>query len=183
LGENLMVFVERNVLVFGLAAMAAIFSTSGSAAPHWGRFKKECVGVGQAKYEAAIRGVGIGKSRLNACARLGARIGGQYFSRPSRCMNRVVDVRGEFYVADRTCRSAGKVDRKDQLERTARQQLGNMKDVVTILISVQKCIHGRGSDALHLARKLKKKEKFQIEDLPLYRTCVVCSVSRLAGQI
>lgn len=168
-----MTFSARFILVSGLLAASMVFSNASHAAPHWGKFKRECAGPGQAKYSAALRGVGLGKSRLKACARLGARIAGRYYSRPNRCVNRVVDVRGEFYVNDRTCRASDKRIRKKELERIARQQLANMKDVVAIMASMRKCINGRGSDGLHLARKIKKKEKFQIEDLPVYRTCIV----------
>jgi hypothetical protein len=72
--------------------------------PLWGEFKKDgCTGYGCRQYSARLWD--IKGSWEEACNDASAVIKGQWFDRPTRCVNKTVAMWGEFDVEDDTCGS------------------------------------------------------------------------------
>jgi hypothetical protein len=90
--------------IVGAAAAVVLMATGGSAAAaNWGKFQKQCVGDGVAKYSAVLQGIPPGQSWERACAASAATINGQRHARPTNCVNRRTAMWGEFVVPDRSC--------------------------------------------------------------------------------
>lgn len=61
---------------------------------------------------------------------------------------------------------------KGDLKAKARRAMRDSKHVIRIIASMHRCIHGRHEDAIHLARLLKRKRRFNIKRMPVYRNCI-----------
>ena len=83
--------------------LCVAFISTASAQEHWGTFKRDgCTGPGLRQYSAILWGVPWGQSWEDACARMPARINGQRFAHPTRCVTNINEW-GEFDVQDSGC--------------------------------------------------------------------------------
>ncbi len=74
--------------------------------PLWGEFKKDdCTGYGCRQYSSVLWGIKKGESWEEACNKAQAVIRGQWFDRPTRIVNKRLNIWGEFDVIDDTCES------------------------------------------------------------------------------
>lgn len=91
-------------LAVGLAvapqALAATWGTISAGA---------CEGDGVRTYSAILWDIPWGQSWETACANQPATIDGQYFSRPTRCVNTGTNMWGEWDVVDDTCPHWGEI--------------------------------------------------------------------------
>lgn len=79
---------------------------SDSDIPVWGEFKPDnCTGYGYRQFSSVLWGIKKGKSWEEACNNAQAVIRGQWFDRPTRIVNKGLNIWGEFDVLDDTCES------------------------------------------------------------------------------
>lgn len=69
-----------------------------------GKFKKDhCTFIGKRQYSAILWDIPWGQSWEKTCEATPATVNGQYFSKPSRCVNTAGHMWGEFDVNDESC--------------------------------------------------------------------------------
>jgi hypothetical protein len=75
-----------------------------SCSVYWGSFQADgCIGYGRRQYSAILWNIPSGYSWEQACAATPATVVGQYFARPSRCVNNGYNMWGQFDVVDSSC--------------------------------------------------------------------------------
>ncbi|BAZ08974.1 hypothetical protein NIES4071_07800 [Calothrix sp. NIES-4071] len=79
---------------------------SDSDIPVWGEFKPDnCTGYGYRQFSSVLWEIKKGESWEEACNKAQAVIKGQWFDRPTRIVNKGLNIWGEFDVLDDTCES------------------------------------------------------------------------------
>ncbi|MCO5562242.1 hypothetical protein L7F22_015868 [Adiantum nelumboides] len=78
--------------------------------PNWGSFKDDgCKGDGRRQFSSLLWDIPSGQSWEDWCAKSWAIVDGVFFFQPSRCVNTVLNIWGEFDVPDPCCGN-GKAD-------------------------------------------------------------------------
>ncbi len=91
----------------GLAMWGEFDVPDASCAARWGPFRKEhCTAPGARQHTSVLAGIPAGMSWEVACANTPATIAGVSFTSPSRCVNKMVAMWGEFDVPDASCTPA-----------------------------------------------------------------------------
>ncbi|HET9451879.1 MAG TPA: membrane dipeptidase, partial [Aggregicoccus sp.] len=77
---------------------------TASCSPRWGALKNDgCVAMRRRKYSAILENVLWGNSWEEACSRTPNTVAGQYFAQPTRCVNTLTNMWGEWEVEDAAC--------------------------------------------------------------------------------
>jgi hypothetical protein len=93
--------MSRSAIAIG--ALSILF-VSAAAAENWGEFKRDhCTKLGVRQHSSILWNIPKGSSWEAACAAMPADIDGQHFDSPTRCVNTVFNMWGEFDVADASC--------------------------------------------------------------------------------
>jgi hypothetical protein len=89
----------------GAFGMWGEFDVSDTTCPSWGPFQDDgCVGAGRHQFSAVLHEIPSNMTWASACAARSATVRGQFFSRPTRCVNKgVFGMWGEFDASDTTC--------------------------------------------------------------------------------
>lgn len=115
--------------VIPLCILLVGFMADASAEQRWGDFQTDhCVGMGYRQYSAILWGIPWGRSWEDACAEMPADIHGQHFDRPSRCVNKVTNMWGEFDVRDSSCLPNWGEFKKDRCTGLGKRQYSAVLD-------------------------------------------------------
>jgi len=110
-----------------LTCLFFLFTSTSQADEHWGNFQaNQCVGKGERQFSAILWGIPWGVSWEAECAKMPAEINGQHFGSPSRCVNKTVNMWGEFDVPDESCSPKWGTFKPDQCTSIGRRQFSSI---------------------------------------------------------
>ncbi|KAH7429821.1 hypothetical protein KP509_09G067800 [Ceratopteris richardii] len=79
--------------------------------PNWGSFKDDgCKGDGRRQFSSVLWDIPSGESWEKWCAEAWAEVDGVFFLQPSRCVNKILNMWGEFDVPDPCCGNGKAMD-------------------------------------------------------------------------